>query len=198
MYEVYQGEALTLAQSKELFQLCFQEAKYFTLSVYSNKEPAYKSFVFHTELEERLNPYCIGTKHIKKGRWGNRGIDETNPFDPGIKLKVFEVTPETTTILQEFYDTIYLEYSDDVQASYNNVKSSKNIIVNHSSLTDIFFLDEQRKVMVETLPWEGTVGIYEDNKVLLDFVHACPEKWFHWEDDSGFRDPVQWDPISNC
>lgn len=35
--------------------------------------------------------------------------------------------------------------------------------------------------MVETLPVEGTVGIYEDNEVLLDFVRRTPGIWHHWD-----------------
>ncbi|MBE5905204.1 MAG: hypothetical protein E7277_00220 [Lachnospiraceae bacterium] len=86
-----------------------------------------------------------------------------------------------------------------MQARYNYIGDEADIDYQLATLSDIFFLDDDRKVMVETLPVEGTVGIYEDNEVLLDFVRHTPGIWHHWNADDdikdGFRNPVEWEAI---
>lgn len=193
MYEVI--DALTLKQSQEVFRLCLQEATYFTMTVFPRCESDWERVTFDKTLENRLEPYCIGKKHLVEGRWGNVLVGDICDVNPGIQLKIFKVTPETSAILLEFYDTIYLEHSDDVQASFHQIGKEEEVHTKLATLSDIFFLDAERKVMVETVAFEGMVGIYEDNEVLLNFVKRTPNIWHHWEDDEGFREPVEWEEV---
>ena len=169
MYLTKAGEALNEKQSKELMKLCLQEASYFTLVVWPDHEEMWKYHNYDREFEKSMQPYCVGDIRIPNGTWGC--------YYAGYKIKIFEITEKSAEELLKFHESIYLEWDVTIQREMEDDDYDGEDDVPLNTLSDIAFLDKNKRIMVETEPHEGYVGIYEGNKTLIDFVQRNPEVW---------------------
>lgn len=173
-YESYDRQ-LNYKQSKAFLELCFKEASYFTLLDMTFRE--YDGY--NRELEECLKPFQVGVIINKDGQYGGSTYLKDTPSGmTGEELTayVYEVNEESKAAFLSIYPGIYM----DCEEIYHKVDRK---IPQPSSLCDVMFLDDEKRVIVEAIAHEGIVRISQQEGLLSEYAQKNKKLFTVYPDD---------------
>ncbi|MBE5906974.1 MAG: hypothetical protein E7277_09395 [Lachnospiraceae bacterium] len=161
MFYVSNDKHLNYEQSKEFLELCFQEATYFTLL-----DMAFRRYDnYNQDLEKCLEPFKVGEITNRNGEYGNSMyLDET------LTSYVYEITEQSKESFLSVFPGIYMDW----EADFHQVDREMPEI---SSLSDIIFLDEEKRMIVETIEHEGIIRIFQKTGALVDWAQQKKKIW---------------------